>query len=80
MVLLYVYPSFPILREREREIRKSADNFFPFLPFAQTFIRDEVQAAASSSSSPSHKSDVTRDFNAKEERGRGRTTTTRERQ
>lgn len=38
-----------------------------------------MQAAAafsSSSSSPSHKSDVTRDVNAKEERGRGRTTTT----
>lgn len=45
--------------------------------FAQTFIRDEVQAA---SSSPSHKSDVTRDVNAKEERERGRTTTRRERQ
>lgn len=35
-------------------------------------------AAASSSSSPSHKSDVTRDVNAKEERERGRRTTRRE--
>lgn len=67
-------PHFSFLRERE--IRKSADDFF-FYFSAQTFIRDEVQAAASSS--PSHKSDVTRDVTAKEERERGRRTTRRER-